>query len=649
MPEVKAFVGHSFTDDDKTTVGHFTDFFESLAKVNTSFSWTHARVAEPKQLAQKVLALCEDRNLFIGICTKKELVTSDEPTPLFGRLISKPNSFEWKTSDWIIQEIGLAVSRRMDLILLIEKGVRPPGGLQGNIEYIEFTRNAPEKAFTRITEMVTAALGVTVTASSANLAATVTAPPVEAEAPSSNGSDIVPTAEWDDDDFEFAQFRCILRGADTEPMKEAYLKLPGEPREMRENVWAARKDSIRLSLGKGGDLDNLRKLMVDHPSSGTIKDLYGRALETFDKYETAAPIYVEAANQAKREKDRCEYLAKAVLAYERSGASIDATRVSEQLKEASLAYGHINGYYKTLEKLAEIRKDKDLSVGSLEAQIDDAPADFRKRFALAYLHSELGNQDLALHHYLQIPSEERQSMDWNNLAASYNHFKINARAITAFRKSESMGETLAMANLGYKLLQAGFVDEANDICERALRIEEFHKNVGQLSIALREQRENETKAVHTVLGEAKSRIEFYTLFGRALGLGKPNDRTSRAWVTPSCIMTLEVEDDWARLTGSFEREADPFNALIGITKAKSTVHHQIEYFGRLRGRTVVGTVKRISDEKATGSLLADTGTESQKFLMVISDDEIRVLEPSISTAQPATFTSRVPSPLVAAT
>jgi len=63
-------------------------------------------------------------------------------------------AFFSKTSDWIIQEIGLAVGLNMDLILLLENGVREPGGLQGNIEYIPFNREAPEKSFNKILEMI---------------------------------------------------------------------------------------------------------------------------------------------------------------------------------------------------------------------------------------------------------------------------------------------------------------------------------------------------------------------------------------------------------------------------------------------------------------------------------------------------------------
>ncbi len=132
MAEIRAFVGHSFTEDDAEVVGKFLTYFDQLSKSEINFSWDHAEAAEPKVLAQKVMALLSDKNVFIGICTKKERVISpDSLTKSFfhpNRLMAQKGEFFWKTSDWIIQEIGLAKGENLDLILLMENGVRNPGG-----------------------------------------------------------------------------------------------------------------------------------------------------------------------------------------------------------------------------------------------------------------------------------------------------------------------------------------------------------------------------------------------------------------------------------------------------------------------------------------------------------------------------------------
>jgi hypothetical protein len=92
-----------------------------------------------------------DKNVFIAICTRRErAILPDTLKRTFyprGLFKAKEEQFLWNTTDWLIQEIGFAIGKGLDLILLLEAGVEKPGGLQGDIEHIEFDRTSPEKAF----------------------------------------------------------------------------------------------------------------------------------------------------------------------------------------------------------------------------------------------------------------------------------------------------------------------------------------------------------------------------------------------------------------------------------------------------------------------------------------------------------------------
>jgi hypothetical protein len=114
----------------------------------------------------------------------------------------------------------------MSLILLIEDGVRKPGGLQGDIEYISFNRKAPEKAFLRLTEMV-AALGSFNAAATHQTALVVTSPPPSAEdksEPEEYESWLSPKPEWSDEQFDNALMFSMFKddGAASERLTEAY-------------------------------------------------------------------------------------------------------------------------------------------------------------------------------------------------------------------------------------------------------------------------------------------------------------------------------------------------------------------------------------------------------------------------------------------
>jgi hypothetical protein len=157
MNGIKAFVAHSFSPSDKELVGIFVDHFQNLAKAYTGFSWDHAVEAEPAPLSEKVLAKIEDKNVFIGICTKSECViqlSALSSLPFVNCAIVKQAHIQWKTSDWIIQEIGLAVGRKMSVIIFLEDGVRKPGGLFGEIEYIGFSRSNPHASFDKLLQML---------------------------------------------------------------------------------------------------------------------------------------------------------------------------------------------------------------------------------------------------------------------------------------------------------------------------------------------------------------------------------------------------------------------------------------------------------------------------------------------------------------
>jgi hypothetical protein len=71
MDGIRAFVGYSFVEEDAELIAKFLKYFAQLSKLYPTFSWEHAEAAEPKVLAEKVMSLIANKNVFIGICTKR--------------------------------------------------------------------------------------------------------------------------------------------------------------------------------------------------------------------------------------------------------------------------------------------------------------------------------------------------------------------------------------------------------------------------------------------------------------------------------------------------------------------------------------------------------------------------------------------------
>ena len=139
MKKIKAFVGHSFNESDESVIKAFLDYFNSL-KESMNFEWDHAEGSEIKAVSQKVKEKMEGKNLFIGIFTAKDFrIYPDKlKNSIFipKYFLGLKSNFSKGSSEWIVQESGYALAKDMKLLFLIENGVSPPEGLQGDLEYI---------------------------------------------------------------------------------------------------------------------------------------------------------------------------------------------------------------------------------------------------------------------------------------------------------------------------------------------------------------------------------------------------------------------------------------------------------------------------------------------------------------------------------
>lgn len=465
MKEIKAFVGHSFTASDEVVVRKFTDYFDALAQSHPQFSWEHAESAEPRILTDKVLRIIADKNTFIGICTRKERVA--QPVSLLP-LTFRPDYWKlkrtavaWKTSDWIIQEIGLAIGKGMNVILLVEEGIRDPGGLQGDIEYISFRRESPEEAFAKILQMLTALsprTPIQLPAVSEELPQR-SDEPTEAESLKSKET---PDASWTRETYDVAAFMAIGAGDEErlEKVTSSY-RAGSASAEAKDTVsWDVLIEFFRLRIGKGGKLERLKELVDRNPSSEASKYL-AMIYSSFDQHALSADAYIKAADAANDIKQKAGCIGKAIdeLANGKQASKMLAQiSALKRLAETDLlAEGKL---LETLAGLAEGEKDHRTQLVLLERLVQIQPDNHEVRFNLAYKHGEQGQNDLAAYHYSMIPAAERSSTAWNNLGAALDQANMPARAVDAYAVASEMGETLAMSNLGYKFMNAGFIKEA---------------------------------------------------------------------------------------------------------------------------------------------------------------------------------------------
>lgn len=136
-----AFVAHSFSSSDKGLVSIITKLIKRAGMIVLT-----GERPEAKAVGKKVRHRIDSADLFIGILTRRHDIRNGEL---------------WTTSPWIIEEKGYSIGQKFarPIILLIENGIPVPtetGGLEGDLEYIKFSRHEFDLAKERLRDVLAA-------------------------------------------------------------------------------------------------------------------------------------------------------------------------------------------------------------------------------------------------------------------------------------------------------------------------------------------------------------------------------------------------------------------------------------------------------------------------------------------------------------
>jgi tetratricopeptide (TPR) repeat protein len=433
-------------------------FFAELETSLPSFEWDHAKAAESKEVSQKVLAKIAGKNLFIGICTKKEQVLIEQA----GILRRLRPRYEWKPSDWVIQEVGLAVGREMKVIILLESGVRKPGDLQGNVEYIPFFRDKVEACFIQLLQMIRSI------SPSYSAAATPSSSEVTSSAAADQEDRVTkinweePDPNWDAAMHRVAAIFAIEKSNDSAlaEIADAYIAKFGQTDDAKAE-WSAFVESYQITLGtNGGSLDRLKALYIANPRNADVASAYARTLLKFDNYEMAAKIYKEAAAHVRESSAAIRCLGDAAMCWQKAGDVKMAAQVANEMIAASVGGDAEIELLRALAQYFKSSDDKELQLPALDRLLELDPTDTDARFSLAYTCFELGMNNLSFYQYSRIPEAQRSSTTWNNLGVASQENKMPIEAVRAYTNAVELSDTLAMSNMARVYLRAGLVEEA---------------------------------------------------------------------------------------------------------------------------------------------------------------------------------------------
>ena len=607
MKSIRAFVGHSFDTSDESLIDTFLKFFNSLSDLD--FEWDHAESAEAMPVSKKVLSRFEGKTVFIAICTAKEVVAPRDLSRCWlQRSFSKArtSSFSAKTSDWILQEIGLALGLGLDLIVLKEDLVRDCGGLQGDWEYIPFNRAKPEKAFKKIIETISK---LKPNAGPVQMTSSETKDEKETEDSDPDGvlDFFDPKPDWDQGAFERSFHLAYKIGNEQAAGKIKEKFQQSHFMENAESVqrWRAFVEFVLLVENKGGNFRNLDQYATNHPKNSSIQELRARALLYFSDHSGAASAFKIAADTSSSILEQLQLLARAAISASKAEntETVNAL-ISEMTKLAHDVAELERPYLEALLEIASAKKDKYVAFAIRERLIELDPSDLDTRFQLAYQYSEAGQNALSLHHYLQIPREARNGTAWNNLGVAYQRFNLHVRSAAALRQAVDLGETLAMSNLANRYLGAGFIEDARSLCKQALEHTNPHQNVSTTLASIEGTHSEESAKIDEVLENCKEPHDFFKMHGRAIA-SRNSPAVQIDWQAPECLMKFSFDKGTFTAIGEFKKERKGGLGGFLLAWPRTSVETiQLKYQGSVRGRILEGRFSRESDDPYSGGALS---------------------------------------------
>ncbi|MGN6655753.1 MAG: hypothetical protein ACTHJ9_10485 [Rhodanobacter sp.] len=616
MKSLRAFVGHSFTAEDEDVVRRFLTYFDAIQEINPEFSWEHAEHSEPSAIDEKVLRFFEGKNIFIGICTRKELVL--QPAQVMGnrlfrnRCSARRLDLVWKTSDWVIQEIGLAFGRGLKVILLLEDGVRQPGGIQGSLEYIPFDREAPEKSFSKLLQMIGSLSPANEDAVDMEPGLASTSGELKKEKVEADW--LTPSHSWRRRDYENAFMHLTAVGdfAGASTIGRAFLQ---SSFNSEIDSWNAFTAYIQFLFGKDGRLEPLKKLAANSSANADVLRYLALAYRELGEDRMAAETFAAAAEVETEKERRVHLLGNSVEAALEKNQDL-AEVALRKARDIAVGDPSLNSSLLAIENaFSKAKAEKGFMFAALERLLEEAPDNHSKRFELAYAYAEAGMEDMALYHYQRVPSQARSEGLWNNLGVSFDNQKLPIKSVAAYKEAKELGSTLAMSNLAQRYLHAGFLDEARAVCEMAAKVPNHHKNVDDVLTRASKVLDDENELEKRIIFEAKDVSEFNRKAGAALVAAEVE--VSSGWLYEGVSLSVVVTGTEFRAQGLGEEKMPVLKRFPG-EEGKSQPY-EIVIVGKIRGRAVQGSYeKKRKRSPLPLSLLG--ANEQEDLLLYISED-----------------------------
>lgn len=292
-------------------------------------------------------------------------------------------------------------------------------------------------------------------------------------------------------------------------------------------------------------LADLRENAAQNSSAFEVHFWLGVALRTLRHLDEAVIAFDAAFDVATTDDHRASALASRVNVIDDPARATEVVRfvlnksTTLDRKSRSQVVARVAKLF-----LEQNPPDSDRAFALYEAAVDLDPSDNSLRFDVAHAYGEESGNAAAFIHYTRLIDRDAENNGaLNNRGVAATNLGMETVAVRNYLAAEKLGNTLATANLSWKLINAGFTGEARSRLEPALSVPDAHRNVLDAlgGVANAEKRDEETEA--SVLKRASFFREVLVAVGQSLMTETPpNSSIAGTYEEASTTMEITCSD-----------------------------------------------------------------------------------------------------------
>lgn len=316
------------------------------------------------------------------------------------------------------------------------------------------------------------------------------------------------------------------------------------------------------------------------------------ALSETEQFEREIALWTGVLNKFESETFKVKVIVELALAYKNNNQLDLSKKVLLDMMTSTNTSKNISALFVSLSAIEKELGNVQHAAFCLDKAVECNPENLDGMFNAAYSASNNNAPELAICNYnLLTKMSPNSALAINNLGVAISEAGLKIKSVDNYRLASQKENTLAMSNQGYSLLDAGFIDEAEEIADKALKLENPHANIFALKSKIEDKRKEEKKKWEELLSNSTKTQVNIRKYTDKYYQGQLSELVG-SWLLNKSI-EIEIENG---KTLDFEWESPP--EALGQK-------YKFEISGSIHNATFTGLFSKKAQGKATQNLFFD--------------------------------------------